>query len=536
FESSGDELPRTVVSKNESKNRRLAVVNKILDEMDDVINPKSSTSRHRDSVTGYGGGHMMSRTTERDMSPYQGHRNLPSSGYNSDSGRPPLVSPLRNLTSPDLFVPVSNRTNDDDDDYAYQRTPSSSTQIMYATTNYTAARPQELSFSKNDKIKILNKESHLLWYAEHVPTGARGYVSPNRVHISARDAYSPSPKATVSNTDRRFISEVPRLDNSSRRVQQKRMFGQGNRFYNPKDGTYANVPFVPVHVEKFQGKRRYGTDVLIANWFEDRSKSHDSNYLHDTTYRIEYPAYEGCLPDTSLRRKLLLSQEERSGRMIYGHHNIDDRKQLITSYDEHYNRRGPYGHERFPDERKWALQNDCWLPEHSDHPLQGEPTRLGPIAKQQNAERHPIHINRTENHPFHRSKTLPDISEYTDRYIPHERRLYAESKRVGLERIYSTALDQTNATNKDINYRSITNSSKRQPTTRDAKEIDYLRAYQRDKSIPRTYYYLGKVPDAVTDKMRENYPFLPSPLNSIEQIKSSTIEQLPNQQEQTVYS
>ena len=50
------------------------------------------------------------------------------------------------------------------------------------------------------------------------------------------------------------------------------MFGQGNRFYNPKDGTYANVPFVPVHVEKFQGKRRYGTDVLIANWFEDRSK------------------------------------------------------------------------------------------------------------------------------------------------------------------------------------------------------------------------------------------------------------------------
>ena len=64
---------------------------------------------------------------------------------------------------------------------------------------------------------------------------------------------------------------------------------------------------------------------------------------------------------------------------------------------------------QFPDERKWALQNDCWLPEHSDHPLQGEPTRLGPIVKQQNAERHPIHINRTDTHPFHRSKTLPDI-------------------------------------------------------------------------------------------------------------------------------
>ncbi|UJR37055.1 hypothetical protein I4U23_029760 [Adineta vaga] len=219
LESSGDELPRTVVSKNESKNRRLAVVNKILDEMDDVINPKSGTSRHRESITGYGGGHLMSRSTERDMSPYQGHRNIPTSGYNSDSGRPALVSPLRNLTSPDLFVPVSNRT--DDDDYMYQRTSSSAVQIMYATTNYTATRAEELSFSKNDKIKILNKESHLLWYAEHVPTGARGYVSPNRVHINARDTYTQSPKATVSNTDRRPISEIPRLDNSSRRVQQK---------------------------------------------------------------------------------------------------------------------------------------------------------------------------------------------------------------------------------------------------------------------------------------------------------------------------
>ncbi|CAF5164340.1 unnamed protein product, partial [Rotaria sp. Silwood1] len=28
----------------------------------------------------------------------------------------------------------------------------------------------------------------------------------------------------------------------------------------------------------------------------------------------------------------------------------------------------------FPPERKWALQDDCWLPEHSDHPLEGEPT------------------------------------------------------------------------------------------------------------------------------------------------------------------
>jgi hypothetical protein len=36
--------------------------------------------------------------------------------------------------------------------------------------------------------------------------------------------------------------------------------------------------------------------------------------------------------------------------------------------------------------------------------------------------------------------------------------------------------------------------------------------------------------------MREKFPFLPTPLNSLQQIKSSTTEQLQNQQEQTVYS
>jgi len=41
-ESSGDELPRPNATQNDRKNRRLAVVNKILDEMDDVIVSKNS--------------------------------------------------------------------------------------------------------------------------------------------------------------------------------------------------------------------------------------------------------------------------------------------------------------------------------------------------------------------------------------------------------------------------------------------------------------------------------------------------------------
>jgi hypothetical protein len=106
---------------------------------------------------------------------------------------------------------------------------------------------------------------------------------------------------------------------------------------------------------------------------------------------------------------------------------------------------------------------------------------------------------------------------------------------VAISRLFSTALDRTNAINKDLNYRSTTNS-RRQPTTRDAKEIDYLRSFQRNIDIPRTYYYLGKVPDTIDDKTREKFPFLPAPINSLQQIKSSTIEPFQTPQEQTAYA
>jgi hypothetical protein len=39
-----------------------------------------------------------------------------------------------------------------------------------------------------------------------------------------------------------------------------------------------------------------------------------------------------------LRRKLLLSQEERPGRMLLGHHNINDDKQLISRSNKNTNK------------------------------------------------------------------------------------------------------------------------------------------------------------------------------------------------------
>ena len=83
---------------------------------------------------------------------------------------------------------------------------------MYATISRKSDRAEELSFAKNDQIRILNKESHLLWYAEHVPTGERGYISPNCVHINAKDSSLGNQRAKDPTAKTSSISDIPRLD------------------------------------------------------------------------------------------------------------------------------------------------------------------------------------------------------------------------------------------------------------------------------------------------------------------------------------
>jgi hypothetical protein len=160
----------------------------------------------------------MSRSIEHDVSPYPAHRTKPpTSGYNSDSGRAPLVSPLRGLTTPDLFVPLSNQIDDIDD--MHGNSPTSNDMIMYATTTYRSQLAEELSVVKNDRLKVLQKESHLRWYVENMTTGKRGYISPNRLHINRRDNSIPARSTTKTNDDTDSISDIPRLNNKNKRQQ-----------------------------------------------------------------------------------------------------------------------------------------------------------------------------------------------------------------------------------------------------------------------------------------------------------------------------
>jgi hypothetical protein len=65
-----------------------------------------------------------------------------------------------------------------------------------------------------------------------------------------------------------------------------------SRFYNPTDGTYINIPYMPVRSDQNRGKRNYNTDVLIGNWFEDRSKVGDNELNDAVKYTFDFYAYD----------------------------------------------------------------------------------------------------------------------------------------------------------------------------------------------------------------------------------------------------
>lgn len=72
------------------------------------------------------------------------------------------------------------------------------------------------------------------------------------------------------------------------------MLAKSDRFYNPKDGTYADVPYVPINAEKFRGRRQFNTDVLIGNWYEDRSKVSSNIFYPSNQSFLSVSTIESC--------------------------------------------------------------------------------------------------------------------------------------------------------------------------------------------------------------------------------------------------
>ena len=57
---------------------------------------------------------------------------------------------------------------------------------------------------------------------------------------------------------------------------------------------------------------------------------------------------------------------------------------LNYSYDETINRRERPAGQQFPEQRKWKIINDAWVPEKVDYPVQSTPTQWGLVHKKRN--------------------------------------------------------------------------------------------------------------------------------------------------------
>lgn len=57
--------------------------------------------------------------------------------------------------------------------------------------------------------------------------------------------------------------------------------------------------------------------------------------------------------------------------LVFGHHGKAYSNNMITLYDEYYNRRERPEDQQFPDTRAWNSKTMAWAPEKIDFPLQG---------------------------------------------------------------------------------------------------------------------------------------------------------------------
>lgn len=92
-------------------------------------------------------------------------------------------------------------------------------------------------------------------------------------------------------------------------------------------------------------------------------------------------------------------------------------------------------------------------------------------------------------------KQLPNLSEYTDRYLRPSREVYQNQRTYGVPKEVSASFNDINQKLGEIPKSRSTSSSIREPQSRDVTDSMYEKMLVRSRKHPRTYYYLGKVPN-----------------------------------------
>jgi hypothetical protein len=254
------------------------------------------------------------------------------------------------------------------------------------------------------------------------------------------------------------------------------------RDFNIMDGGYVNLPDYHTNTQKYIGLKDYNSSVLVHNWSEERTKPEKLDYSSNTTYKLDYKGSPDARPDVVIRRKLTKGSEGIGARNLLSMHDTDPKKNLITMYDEIFNKRRPQSDN---DLRKWNILNDRWLPEKIDHPIQDTPTNWGFTERKKNEIEFENDVYKNQ---------VPQVSEYKSRFQAHSAHAYNQQKTLGVPKDYSTSLYVINTALNNTTQARTTSTQARQPQTRDVLDIAYDKLYTRPRHLPRTLYYLGKVP------------------------------------------
>ncbi|XP_003388257.1 PREDICTED: uncharacterized protein C1orf158 homolog [Amphimedon queenslandica] len=164
-------------------------------------------------------------------------------------------------------------------------------------------------------------------------------------------------------------------------------------------------------------EQRYSKGVLIGNWSEDRYKFEKGSEFGSSTSRQTYRGHYLKAPDPSIRLKGLIRNNGIDKEHIFIHHGKSYMRNTISLYDQTFNRGYELG------ERKWDGKRMAWLPEKTDHPLQGASTNFGLKEEKEEKWRKEKELESigdfvTSNHLTYR---MPPLTSYpTGRAAPHK--------------------------------------------------------------------------------------------------------------------
>ncbi|CAM4653087.1 unnamed protein product, partial [Lepidochelys olivacea] len=87
----------------------------------------------------------------------------------------------------------------------------------------------------------------------------------------------------------------------------------------------------------------------------------------NSIYGTDFICFPDHRTDRTVRRTIMKKLDGLPKQHLFMHHEEPNNRNLVTQYDDHYNRHGY--NPVLPPLRRWNGQKLAWLPEKSDFPI-----------------------------------------------------------------------------------------------------------------------------------------------------------------------